>query len=98
MQAVQAMRRQLEKSSPAELLVDGTGNSPRSDAAEHAAWNDWNGARLSPKRVLGEGMMAGAAWQCVAACGAVAAGKFSAANVSLAGSNQQAIGARFVCA
>ena len=51
---------------------------------------------LSPKRILGEGLMAAAAWQCVAACDAVAGGRFAAANVSLVGSNQQAIGARFV--
>jgi hypothetical protein len=42
--------------------------------------------------------MAGAAWQCVAACEAVASGRFAAANVSLVGSNQQAIGARFAVA
>jgi hypothetical protein len=40
--------------------------------------------------------MAAAAWQCVAACDAVADGRFAAASVSLVGSNQQAIGARFV--
>jgi len=40
--------------------------------------------------------MAAAAWQCVAACDAVANGRFAAADVSLVGSNQQAIGARFV--
>jgi hypothetical protein len=39
--------------------------------------------------------MAAAAWQCVAACDAVANGRFAAANVSLVGSNQQAMGARF---
>jgi hypothetical protein len=39
--------------------------------------------------------MAGAAWQCVLACDAVVTGKFAAADVSLVGSNQQAIGARF---
>ena len=39
--------------------------------------------------------MAAAAWQCVAACDAVAGGKFAAATVSLVGSNQQAMGARF---
>ena len=55
-----------------ELLCDGIGDSPRLDAAERAAWQEWSGARLSPKRVLGEGLMAGAAWQCVAACEAVA--------------------------
>ena len=79
-----------------ELLCDGLGNSPRADAAEPAAWRDWTGPRVSPKRILGEGLMAAAAWQCVVACDAVAGGRFTAANVSLVGSNQQAIGARFV--
>jgi hypothetical protein len=40
--------------------------------------------------------MALAAWQCVAACDAVATGRVPGASVSLVGSNQQAIGARFV--
>jgi len=78
-----------------ELLCDGLGNSPRADAPELAAWRDWTGSRISPKRILGEGLMAAAAWQCVVACDAVAGGRFAAANVSLVGSNQQAIGARF---
>ena len=78
-----------------ELLCDGIGSSPRADAPELAAWRDWTGPRISPKRILGEGLMAAAAWQCVAACDAVASGRFTAANVSLVGSNQQAIGARF---
>ena len=95
-QAAQAMRGQLGKNSPGELLCDGIGNSPRTDAAEREAWSDWNGARVSPKQILGEGLMAAAAWQCVTACDAVATGRFAAANVSLVGSNQQAIGARFV--
>ena len=94
-QAAQAMRGQLGKSSPGELLCDGLGASPRTDAAELAAWRDWTGPRVSPKRILGEGLMAAAAWQCVAACDAVASRRFAAANVSLVGSNQQAIGARF---
>jgi 3-oxoacyl-(acyl-carrier-protein) synthase len=95
-QAARAMRGQLGKSSPRELLCDGLGNSPRADAPELAAWRDWTGPRVSPKRILGEGLMAAAAWQCVAACAATASGQFTAANVSLVGSNQQAIGARFV--
>ena len=94
-QAAQAMRGQLGKNSSGELLCDGLGGSPRADAAERAAWSDWNGARVSPKRIFGEGMMAAAAWQCVEACAAVAEKKFAAASVSLVGSNQQAIGARF---
>jgi 3-oxoacyl-(acyl-carrier-protein) synthase len=95
-QAAQAMRQQLPAGSPGELLVDGTGNTPGADTAECAAWNDWHGVRLSPKKILGEGMMAAAAWQCVLACDAVAGGKLAAASVSLIGSNQQAVGARFI--
>ncbi len=94
--AARLMRNQLGKSSPGELLCDGVGASPRTDGAELNAWRDWTGPRISPKRILGEGLMAAAAWQCVTACDAVAGGRFVAANVSLVGSNQQAIGARFV--
>jgi hypothetical protein len=94
--AARAMRRQLGAGTSTELLCDGIGDSPRADAAERAAWDDWPGARISPKKILGEGLMAGAAWQCVAACEAVAGGQFTAANVSLVGPNQQALGARFV--
>jgi len=94
-QAARAMRRQLGGAA-GELLCDGLGDSPRADAPEAAAWSDWTGPRLSLKRTLGEGLMAAAAWQCVAACDAVANGQFAAANVSLVGVNQQAIGARFV--
>jgi 3-oxoacyl-(acyl-carrier-protein) synthase len=94
--AALAMREQLPPGGPDQLLCDGLGDSPRTDASELAAWRDWTGPRISPKRVLGEGLMAAGAWQCVAACEAVAAGRFAAANVSLVGSNQQAIGARFV--
>ena len=49
----------------------------------------------SPKRIMGEGLMATAAWQCVA-CEALARGRFQAANVSVVGANQQAIGVRFI--
>ena len=94
--AARLMRAQLPPPSPAELLCDGLGGSPRADAAELAAWRDWTGPRVSPKRILGEGLMAGGAWQCVAACQAIMNGECAAATVSLVGSNQQAIGARFV--
>jgi hypothetical protein len=45
---------------------------------------------------MGEGLMAASAWQCVAALDAMALGLYPAANVSVTGCNQQAIGARFV--
>ena len=96
MLAAQSMRSQLPACSPDQLLCDGIAGSRRANAPELAAWRDWTGPRLSPKRILGEGLMAAAAWQCVAACDGVTTGRFSAANVSLVGSNQQAVGARFV--
>jgi hypothetical protein len=96
--AARSMRAQLNGVSghgDKELLCDGLGDSSRSNAPEAAAWRDWTGPRLSPRRILGEGLMAAAAWQCVAACDALANRRFTAANVSLVGSNQQAIGAKF---
>jgi len=50
---------------------------------------------LSPKVVLGEGLMAASAWQCVTAVDALQLSRFRAANVSVVGPNQQALGARF---
>ena len=94
-QAALAMRQQLPACSPAEMLCNSLGNSPRTDAPEAAAWRDWTGPHLSPKRILGEGLMAAAAWQCVAACDSVARRQYRAANVSVVGSNQMALGARF---
>jgi hypothetical protein len=93
--AAKKMRAQMPAQRPTEILCDGLNDSPRADAAETSAWAGWNGPRLSPKRVLGEGLMAAAAWQCVAACDLIASGKFNAANVSLVGASQQAVGVRF---
>jgi 3-oxoacyl-(acyl-carrier-protein) synthase len=90
------MREQLPSASAEELLCDGLGGGPRADAVEQATWHDWTGPRVSPKRILGEGLAAAGAWQCVAACQGIISGECAAALVSLVGSNQQAIGARFV--
>ena len=95
-QAARAMRQELPAGSADELLCDGLQGVRRLDAPELAAWADWPGPRLSPKRMLGEGLTAASAWQCVAACDALAGGVFKAATLSLVGCNQQAIGARFV--
>ncbi len=95
-QAARQMRRELPDGNADQLLVDGLQNRSGTDAPERAAWRDWTGPRLSPKAVLGEGLMAGAAWQCVAACDAVATRRSPAALVSIVGCNQQAIGARLV--
>ncbi|MGA3163281.1 MAG: hypothetical protein ABSD77_03680 [Verrucomicrobiota bacterium] len=94
--AAQRMRAQLPESNPRELLCPGTQGVARVDADELAAWTDWTGARLAPKQLLGEAFTASAAWQCIAACDALGRGGFNAANVSIVGANEQAIGARFV--
>ena len=91
--AARAMRAQLPK---AELLVDSTQGLKRPDRAENQAWRDWTGDRISPKLVLGEGLMAASPWQCIAAIDALQQGKYSSAVVSVVGCNQQAIGAHFV--
>jgi hypothetical protein len=84
------------KTQDAELLCDGTAGVARADRDEEQAWADWSHARLSIKKALGEGFMAAAAWQCVAAVDALRHAGYSAANVSIVGCNEQAIGARFV--
>jgi hypothetical protein len=45
--------------------------------------------------MLGEGFVAAAAWQCVAAVDALARQLYQSAYVSVVGCNQQAIAARF---
>jgi hypothetical protein len=93
--ATTRMRAEMPVGDSQQLLCDGTQNVPRFDADETAAWQDWPGARLAPKGILGEGLMAAAAWQCVAALDALQEGRFAAATVSIVGCNQQAIGAHF---
>jgi hypothetical protein len=94
-EAARQMRAQLPPGAENELLCASAQSIPRSDAAENSAWQDWAGVRLAPKAILGEAFVASAAWQCVAACDAMRQNKFRAANVSVVGANQQAIGARF---
>ncbi len=75
-----------------DLLVDGLAGG-KADLAEAAAWEGWNGRRISPKRILGEGLGASSAWQVVAAADAVRRGAARRAVVSVVGSNEQAVGA-----
>ena len=86
--AVQRMQAQLASGSVGELLCDCGDALPN--------WSGWPGRRLTPKSVLGEAFVASAAWQCVCACETLQQKEFSAANVSIVGINQQAIGARFI--
>ena len=89
------MRAQLPAEGEDELLSLGTQKLPHADLAEETAWSDWRGAWIAPKATLGEAFTASSAWQCVLACDAIHCREFSAANVSVVGANQQAIGARF---
>lgn len=82
-------------SASADALCDSLQDVPLLDEPDAAAWADWRGARLSPKKVLGEGLMAASGWQCVLASAAVQRGEAREALVSVVGCNQQAIGARF---
>ncbi|MDB6067124.1 MAG: Beta-ketoacyl synthase [Pedosphaera sp.] len=93
--AAQHLRAELPSCAPDHLLSDGLLNLAGLDAAEAGAWQDWNSARLSPKVLLGEGLMAAAAWQCVLAIDALKQNSYHAASVSVVGCNQQAIGAHF---
>ncbi len=88
-------RAQVDNNRSSDLLCDGLQGVPRLDRDESAAWSDWAGRRLSPKKICGEAFTASAAWQCVAALDALRAGPEQAACVSVVGCNQQAIAARF---
>lgn len=88
------MRAEVPPAGARALLVLGTQRLP-DDRDELHAWRDWQGSRLEPRIVLGDGFPASTAWHCVAACDAVARGVVDGAVVSVVGTNQQAIGAIF---
>jgi 3-oxoacyl-(acyl-carrier-protein) synthase len=94
-EAIRDMRNALPPAGAAAILSDSIAGWPSRDRDELSAWSDWRGARISSKAVLGEGLMAGGAWQCVAALDHLRAGRHRTAFVSIAGSHQQAIGACF---
>jgi hypothetical protein len=86
--AVRKMLVQLAAGSPNELLCTAD-DEPR-------VLDGHIGPRLALKPLLGEAFVASAAWQCVTACADVAQKEYPAANIVITGTNQQAIGARFV--
>lgn len=95
-EAIKLARAELNGAADRGLLCDGLQGLPRADAAERAAWGDCAACRLSVKTILGEALMASAAWQCVAAVDALNQNAYDAASVSVAGTNQQAITAQFL--
>jgi 3-oxoacyl-(acyl-carrier-protein) synthase len=95
-QAVLQARAELGRLSEGTLLCDGLQGSPRTDQQEAEAWASWHGPRISPKRILGEALMASAAWQCIAVADLVQRQKYPEGVVSVAGCNEQAIMAQLV--
>ena len=93
-EALRRMKDELRSSGSAELLADSFSGDIRISSEEGQLWADWSGARISPKRALGEGLMAGAAWQVVAAADAVMNRTVQGAIISTAGFHQHAIGGR----
>ncbi|MEN9974296.1 MAG: hypothetical protein RLZZ282_302, partial [Verrucomicrobiota bacterium] len=89
-QAAAAARAALGPIGPSALLVDDCCGHAATDAATNEAWSHWNGARLSPASVLGHGLSAAAAWQCVAACQSVLTGAVTEAVVATTGVCQRA--------
>ena len=95
--AAQRVRAEISADEKNILLCDGLIGIERADRDENAAWRDWPGARLSPKKILGEGFIASAAWQCVAALDALEQNQYAGTIVNVVGFSEQAVAARFVC-
>ncbi|MCF7708591.1 MAG: hypothetical protein K9N52_06815 [Verrucomicrobia bacterium] len=95
-EAAVRMREALPPGSGNEVLCDGREGRTLKDKIENSVWSGWPGARFSPKATLGEGFMAAGAWLPVTACEALKDNRYTAANVSVVGNDQQAIGARFI--
>jgi hypothetical protein len=96
-EAVERVRKEINGSAQ-ELLCDSLHGLAGIDRAEELVWNDWRGPRLSPRKILGEGLMAGAAWQCVAAVDALMQGQCRTAVANIVGCNEEAIAAEFTAA
>jgi hypothetical protein len=93
--AAHEVARQLAATGNSQWLCDSCQGVRRCDEAEAVAWKDWKGTRVSPKTILGEGLMAAAAWQCVLAADAVGREVTPEAWVSVVGCNEQAVGGVF---
>ena len=96
--AAEKMAAQFEPSAGDDVLSDSRTGCRRWDSAEAAAWKDWTGPAISPRKVLGEALSAATAWQFIAATNLLQSGRARSAIISSVGSNQQSIGARLVLA
>ena len=95
-QAIKLARAELNGTAERALLCDGRQGLHRLDRDEQSAWSDWTQDRISIKTILGEALMASAALQCIAAVDALGRNTYDTANVSVPGTNQQAIAAQFM--
>jgi 3-oxoacyl-[acyl-carrier-protein] synthase II len=89
-EAAAAARAALGTVHPSALLVDDCCGHPATDAATAQAWSDWTGPRVSPTPILGHGLSASGAWQCVTACHSLLAGQVAEAVVATTGIHQRA--------
>jgi hypothetical protein len=90
------LRRELEASDDGwTLLMDGRCGVSKHDHPENLAWANWQGPRLSPRRIIGESLGASAAFQCVMAVEEIRSGNCLQAIVTSVGGNEQAGGALF---
>ena len=92
-EALQKMKDELQGVPEFALLSESTSSASGLSIEEAELWKTWTGSRISPKRVLGEGLMASAAWQVVAAADALSNRTATDALISIAGFHQHAIGA-----
>mgnify|MGYP003574959638 CR=1 FL=1 len=92
--AIESMSQQLGAPAEKALLVDSTSSEKGISREEAEVWTNWTAARISPKKILGEGLMSAAAWQVVAATDLIEHENTHESFVSIAGFHQHAIGAR----
>jgi hypothetical protein len=92
--ALAKMKEDLGQPGDNVLLCESTSGDKGISKAESDLWKDWPGHHIAPKRILGEGLMASAAWQLVLAADAIATKSTDEAFISIAGFHQHAIGAR----
>lgn len=91
--AIASMQAQLAPFGADDLLVDS--EDPALKTTAPGPWRDWKGPRISPKAILGEGLMSSAACQCVVAADLLANSEARRTFVSVIGTHQHAIGAAF---
>jgi 3-oxoacyl-(acyl-carrier-protein) synthase len=95
--ALARMRVELTKAGESQLVMSNAISGSRVFRAESNLWPmQFKKGNLSrPKDILGEGLMAAAAWQTVLAVDAIQTSGAESALVSIAGLHQHAVGAKF---